>query len=832
MSQRYLGGVITANPTTPTTASASGVWTLEQQFQYLQGVSPRTIGNSVRLRSSASAYLNRTPAIASNYKTSTLSFWVKRGSLSARQALFSWSGVSTANNHSIEFYSDNTLQFYSVGTAAAVGVYTTQVFRDPSAWYHLVYAIDTTQATASDRIKLYVNGVQVTAFSTASYPAQNADLQFNSTNPINIGRRVDNTGAGFFDGYIAEVNWIDGQALAASSFGAFDGNGVWQPLPYTGTYGTNGFYLTFADNSAATATTLGKDYSGNGNNWTPNNISVTAGVTYDWMLDSPSNYADGGDGRGNYATLNPLDSYSSITISNANLNLSVSTDDAHVLGTIGMTSGKWYWEYGATSGTYGAGGVAISSTNKSTFTGGDAGSWGYAWNGSKYNAGTGTAYGATLGAGDIIGVAFDADVGTLTFYKNGTSQGTAFTGLTNGPYFPAVGDYTMVGFINFGQRPFAYTPPTGFVALNTQNLPAVNINNGAQYMAATTYSGNSGVQTINNGANTTIGTAFQPDFVWVKSRTNPAQGYFNNLNDSVRGTSSGFYKTLYSNTTEAEDTYPGSTYGGVSAITSTGFTVSNSGSNYVLNQSTYNYVAWQWKAGGTAVSNTNGSITSSVSANTAAGFSVVTYTGTGANATVGHGLGVAPAMVIVKNRSAGSTGWIVYQKNAAASPATGGLRLNLTDAFVTYSLYWNNTAPTSSVFTVSTDNQVNGNGNNMAAYCFAEVAGYSKFGSYTGNGSTDGPFVYCGFRPRWVMWKRTDAGADGWFVFDTSRDTINVAGKYLLPAASSAEQTLSALDILSNGFKLRGTATGFNTSGGTYIYAAFAENPFNIARAR
>jgi hypothetical protein len=817
MSQRYLGGIITANPTAPTTASASGVWTLEQQFQNLSALTPATIQRSVRLRGSASAYLTRTLSVNSTSQTKmTWSGWVKRGTLGAalRNCVF-YVGNSAATSTIIfaEFYNDTFRVLINGG--ATVLLQTTQVFRDPSAWYHIVFAYDSTQGTSSDRMKLYINGVQVTAFSSAAYPALNATIN----NVATTIQQFANVGSVVYDGYLAEQYFIDGQGLPASSFGAFDSSGVWQPLSYSGTYGANGFYLTFADNSAATATTLGKDYSGNGNNFTPNSISVTAGVTYDSMLDSPTNSVS----ASNYCVLNPLDwQTASFPITNGNLTwTSTTTAIGSSRGTTGMTTGKWYWEVLATSVGSGSCGVGIAKDNSANFGSGQAL---YTSNtGNKYIDGTTTAYGATWATNNVIGVAYDADAGQITFYKDNTSQGAiTLSGYAGVNVCPVVSDASSLAFTlnaNFGQRPFAYTPPTGFLALNTQNLPAVTINNGAQYMAATLYTGNNATNVINNGANNPVSTTFQPDMVWIKSRSAVGQ---NTVQDVIRGVN----KYVITNSTGAEGTD-----GSVTSFNSNGFSLTtDAGVSYNANGTTY--VGWQWKAGGTAVSNTSGSITSSVSANTTAGFSVVTYTGTGALATVGHGLGVAPSMVMIKSRSQVAN-WTVYHSSVGN---TGALFLNLTNATDTGSAYWNNTSPTSSVFTINLGSASNTSGQTYVAYCFAAVAGYSAFGSYTGNGSADGPFIYCGFRPRYVMIKETGASGN-WNILDTSRSTYNAADKVLLANTSGAEIVTAGgaepIDILSNGFKLRYGGSGdTNTSGGTYIYACFAENPFNVSRAR
>jgi hypothetical protein len=342
-------------------------------------------------------------------------------------------------------------------------------------------------------------------------------------------------------------------------------------------------------------------------------------------------------------------------------------------------------------------------------------------------------------------------------------------------------------------------------------------------MNATTYTGNGtsagSTQTIINGAS---GASFQPDLVWLKSRSDVQN---HNLTDSVRGISGTGSPILFSDTTSAETTYTGY---GVSALNSNGFTLIGNGG--LTNNNGFTYVGWQWKAGGTAVSNTSGSITSSVSTNTTSGFSIVTYTGNGtAGATVGHGLGVTPSMIIVKKRSAADS-WQVY--NANLTSAAYRLVLSATSAQDSQPTMWNSTAPTSSVFSIGTDSGVNTSSGTYVAYCWAPIAGYSAFGSYTGNGSADGPFVYLGFRPRYVLIKCSSNGGLSWEIYDTSRNPYNAVNTVLLAENSSGEFTGGDIDYLSNGFKFRTTRGSLNTSGYTYIYAAFAENPFKYANAR
>ena len=332
-------------------------------------------------------------------------------------------------------------------------------------------------------------------------------------------------------------------------------------------------------------------------------------------------------------------------------------------------------------------------------------------------------------------------------------------------------------------------------------------------MAATLYTGNGSTQTISNAVNS---VSFQPDLAWMKARVAGS----NNLVDSVRGVN----KILFSDATTAETTYTDN----LTSFNVGGFSVGASASSNVnINGNTY--VGWQWKAGGTAVSNTAGTITSSVSANTTAGFSVVTFTGNGVDtlsgvATVGHGLGVVPSFIITKKRSSGTDyGWSTYH----ISNGNANIWLNTTSAKNPGNWV---TAPAANVFTPPVSLYGNENGVNYVAYCWAPLAGYSAFGSYTGNGSADGPFIYTGFRPRWLMIKRTDA-VQSWAVWDTARDPINVASLQLYPNLTTADTSYLTLDMLSNGFKSR-SATEYNTSAATYIYAAFAENPLKYANAR
>ena len=589
----------------------------------------------------------------------------------------------------------------------------------------------------------------------------------------------------------------------------------------TNSSGATYIYMAFADTRDAV---FNFDASGNKNNWLPNNINSNAEseTTYDLMKDTPS-LVD--ENAANFATLNPLvpsPLLSSATLSEGNLKYTSTDPYDTVLSTIGMTTGKWYFEtYLDTAGFQSIGARATPDQFDSNYLGqsGNGGIGYYRPNGAVLNNGVSTSvFSATTG--DIIQVALDADNGYLWFGKNnswygtvGTSTGrfTLATTDVNPTFFFAQG-YRDLRTSNFGQRPFAYTPPTGFLKLNTFNLPDSTIEDGSDYFNIVTFSGNGSAASV-------TGVGFQPDFIWAKNRTN---AYSHELWDAIRGVNS----DLQSNTTGAEIT----DINRLVSFDSDGFSYGTSSNLYVNGT---NSVAWNWKANGSGSSNTDGSVTSTVSANTTAGFSVVSYTGNGSNSTVGHGLNTAPEVVIVKDRDRAVDWPIMFKAANNGNGQNGWIRLNLTAAWATTSILWNNTAPTSSVFSIGTYDYVNFNNSKYIAYCFAPVEGYSAFGSYTGNGSTDGPFIYTGFRPSFVIFKSSNQTTN-WMMFDTTINPINEAKSQLWPNLANAENTNSVgIDFLSNGIKLRGALTATNAATSyNYIYMAFAENPFKNANAR
>ncbi len=985
-----------------------------------QGSSGYEIERSLRFNDDDSAYLSQTPSSAGNRKTWTWSCWVKRGDLSATSQHIFGNYYNSANDGFNVRFSSDTLNIFDLTSGNfGVNLVTDRVFRDPSAWYHLVIVFDTTQSTSTDRVKLYVNGVQETSFSTATYPSQNTDYNINTTNLIAIGRGGSYDGQ-YFDGYLADIHFVDGQALAASDFGEYDDNNVWQPKKYAGSYGTNGFHLDFSDNSSDSV--LGTDSSGNSNDWTVNNLtadvnrvynhpgwasngsnwsvsnsnqdanysgsssystqlatalsnnttyhflleqyagsgdsyggwffstdsseggtvpneldgdtlgmrvgrstigahgsyatangvssgsealsgfsniqantsggaatttefvinttvdkvwvrpvggswigggdpsntsstasfnivsdstqyfayiaynsgtyakfktSVGDASTIDYLRDSPTNgdtandTGAGGEVSGNYCTLNPLDRSSSITLANGNLDASVSgVSWISLRGTIGVSSGKWYWETKintslSSSNTFMAG-IGTAQQSLTSYMSNTAGAGYYAVDGNKYPSIE--SYGAAYTNGDVIGIALDMDAGTLTFYKNGVSQGQSHSGLT-GTWFPCSAFYGTVSIsTNFGQRPFAYTAPSGYKALCTANLPDPTIEDGSTAFDAKLWTGNGSTQNI-------TGYSFSPDLVWTKQRNSAG---FHALFDPIRGVHNAL------RTHSAGGTYNDN--GLLTAFNSDGFSVGSAGD---INNNNSTYVGFAWDAGSSTVSNTDGTITSQVRANQTAGFSIVKYTGSGSTGTVGHGLNDKPAMIILKDID-DSANWKVLHVGAVDGSEPYYKNVNYLNDTTYFpgsgnTFPWGGTEPTNSVFSVS---NIASQGDRSAslsrdyiAYCFAAVEGYSKFGSFESNNSADGPFVYTGFTPRWVLIKHIDISYN-WLLWDTVISPFNVMDDVHIPNETDAEQTGSGynFDVVSNGFKIRNNY--MQGSNQTLIYAAFAEHPFKTARAR
>jgi hypothetical protein len=941
-----------------------------------------TIDQSIRFDKTASSHLSNTYGSAGNRRTWTFSTWFKRGKIDAsRQILFAATGQAYLQIGP-DAAAREMITILNEGTGTDLNWYTTAVYRDPSAWYHLVWQFDSTQATADDRTKLYINGSQVTDFTKAATPAQNFEGAISNAVEHKIGE--GHTAANYYDGYMAEIHFIDGTALDPTSFGETNNDGVWVPIEYTNAagYGTNGFYITGEDSTflgqdvrtsgdqvnsfqAAQYTGATSDYTfsdgrveadvdnrairtvdtftgdfeftwryvnmanfviglyeidedatfsstssagnmqsmtdswyvqtssvasnrdiyyggtvvvdsttiANGDVWKMtresgtikvyrngslihtyaqtstnevrlviaqgdaaadanqiawvdnstlgNNFFSSGLATTDQMLDTPTD---------NFCTLNAVDKATQVVLADGNLQYGLSSNSyTAVRGTFGVSSGKWYWEMSTVSGMglntcY----MGIANSAAVLQTSGpppDGTVYGYiSYTGNKFNTSS-ISYGDTWNTnGRVIGIALDLDAGKIWWSRDGVWQASgdpaagtneAFSGIT-GTWHPYVifNDFSPNLLFNFGQSAFTYTPPTGFNTLSTANLATPSIKDGSAHFQTTVYTGNgtaigSGGLEVNQSENST----FQPDFAWIKNRT--TGGNEHDLYDAVRGAT----KVIFSSTTGAEATVSE----GLASFDTDGFTVGNRGE---VNTSGNSMVAWQWKANGAGSSNTDGTInTTATSANTTAGFSISTYTGNGTSgATIGHGLGLVPALVIVKRRDGGSGySWYVQHKDVGPTKA---LFLDSASAGATSANYWNNTAPTSSVFSVGNDTSLNANSGTFLAYCFAEIPGYSSIGSYEGNSSTDGPFIYTGFKPSFVLIKNVDA-AEEWWIQDDAREPFNGGNMArLAPNSSAAEaDNVPWFDFLSNGLKVRYNAGGINTSG-THIYMAFAEHPF------
>jgi len=818
-----------------TTDRALGGSVIERSLRIDQGTADSDSGSNY----------SRTFA-SGNRKTFTFSLWLKKcdtpgniGDGDDQYAIFTCGGGGTgAYSGGLRFNTSDQLIWATTQPAPSTHskLQTNRKFRDPSAWYHIMFVADTTQGTDSNRLKLYVNGVQETDFANTTYPSQNYDLYFN----LNVQHRIGSNSIwsdlsrtyGNFNGYFAEFHFLDGTAYDPSYFGYTESQtGLWRPKKYTsGNYGTNGFYLDFIDNTSTT--TLGLDKSGQGNNFTPEDVSVSAGYDNDSVLDTPTN---------NFVTLNYNDRNSNALLANGGLQTVATSTGGHypVFTTLPIKSGKWYLEFDSeadgmlpsimeavhdsgshnTDSTVGNNTSPVNKRGYGLLTG----------DGRKSHNGTYSSYGSRIhGAGGDVGMcAFDADNGKIYWGKNNTwfDSGNPVTGAN--PAFSGIdmtkdwlftfhvyGNNNNVK-VKFGSQGFTYTPPTGFKALSSKNLPpnVPSTIRPQKHFDVILYTG----QNTSSLYNVT-GLEFSPDLVIGKARNDTIGHIFI---DTVRGDD----KQIETPDNSAEVTRGTPSY----RFLKDGFAVSTGGN---LNNPV-NYVAWCWKAGGTAVTNTDGTINTQVSVNEEAGFSIATYTGNGATtATIGHGLGKTPDWIMIKNRSS-SADWVVMHKGIGSYD--GGnykhqpIKLNSSGAKTSILGIWQ--TPNSSTQQIS-DGQTSGSnrpltnasGDNYVAYFWAEIPGFSKFGYYYGNGNSDGSYVHLGFRPAWLMVKKTNT-ANSWVIFDAKRSTTNLVDDYLIAEGADAEATSAnvSVDFLSNGVKFR---SGYDiVNAGDYIYMAFAEQP-------
>tara|TARA_B100000900_G_scaffold415526_1_gene445825 strand:+ start:2105 stop:4684 length:2580 start_codon:yes stop_codon:yes gene_type:complete len=835
------------------------------------------VEQSLRFDDGSNPYLYRTPSSQGNLTTFTFSCWVKRGNLGSYQELFH-EYPGSGERSQILFMDDDTLKV-ELEAANVNHFRTNRVFRDVSSWYNIVVAYNSGDSTSTNRVKIYVNGIDeanVGGFSTANYPSQDAASGFNRTNQHEIS--TYDASDYHIDGYLAEVNFIDGQALTPSSFGESK-DGIWIPKNTSGlTFGTNGFRLQFKQTGTGTASasTIGADTSGQGNHWTSSGLAATDSN----MPDCPEN---------NFAVMNPLTIgdgrvASGVVQSEGNLKVACNGFSTSIIGgtysTMSIPKDKKIYcevyEPNQDANLWGAGVIIDNHVQNNTQLVGN-GAIAY-YNRSIYQNGVENDYGSgggalgglgvsKLTAGDVLGIAVDGATGKVWFHRNGTyfgepqghqngagttgnpSAGTNEIGTINntaainpsGEIFIFVTGNSSVDdlYVNFGQDStfsgnktagtntdaegrglFLYPVPTDYLALCSANLTDPEIGPNQTEQADDNF--NTVLWTGNNSAPRNItGVGFSPDWIWVKDRVAANN---NVLVDTVRGIS----ELLYSNSTSAGVTGASQ----VSAVGADGFTI---GSNTYMNEngSSNTYVGWNWKAG-TAFSNDAsatgvGTIDSTGQVNTAAGFSIISYTGNGSSSqTVAHGLSSTPEVVFLKDRDTNSNNnqWQAYHAGAgddygylSTSAAFTGAAQIIPSGTTTIELKAH----------LATTNE---SGDNYIMYCFHSVEGYSKIGTYTGNNNSDGPYIYMGFRPAWVLFKG-DTVASNWLILDNKRSPFNLADDVIQANESNAEATnLSDVDFLSNGIKIRDVVSNDTNKAHTYLYMAFAEAPFKYANAR
>ena len=919
------------------------------------------IQSSLRFHNNDNTRLVRTIASTSNRRTFTYSWWLKRTMNSTEQ--YCWYVGSTSGTPYLdarfEVAHEYQLQIQDYTPSRPIRFITTRKFNDATAWYHFVFAVDTTQGTASNRAKIYVNGVQETSFGTETYPSQNYDSSANVSGHIQVWGSNKEGNSNDLDGFLAEAHLVDGQQLEPTAFGYTEPQtGIWRPKKYEGTHGTNGFYLDFSDNSAATAAALGKDRSGNANDFTPSNlhmnteivtngefssdsgwtkdnnwsitggklvangtsgnvyqtISVVSGVTYimtatvDFSADSSvTNTTIGFRNTGNSSyyiyrggsywtasavnqlnfqwtstvtgnvrvrcytedtitidnwsvkavsdsvldtpandvcTLDPLHLFThNCTLSNGNLKATGPNQNfPGAAANIALSSGKWYYEFVINTKTS----VPMCGVCRYNYLSGGAGRILYRAGGHYVmHDGSEPTDPDSFDVGDIIGVAIDLDdtAGNIRFYKNGTLQ-TVNSNLNSlksqlgistfgGGLYPYIQMYhNDVCTVNFGQRPFSYTPPSGHRSISLNNLAATpSIIRPEKHMKTLVWAGNS----TNNRVIT--GLEFQPDLVWIKKRNVSIMSHFF-ISSAQTYTSSGTGNGnvgAFQSGTNSTDGVGTTSDGGFVSFNRDGFTLGKGNNDADSGNAAYqrmnvngaNYVGWCWKAGGnsntfnvdgtgyasaSAAGITEGNLAlTGASVNKEAGFSIVKFNANNsASATIGHGLNSKPELIIVKD-TANSDDWqtkfvddnTYFSLNSTGNGSASYPDYTATDTVINLGYTWNN-----------------GSGLHVA-YSWHSVPGYSKIGYYTGNADSNGPLIYTGFPIGWLMIKRSN-GTGPFNIWDVSREPNGNSRDKNLDASSSAyEDTGRTIDFLSNGFKIRNSGTEMNN--GNYLYLAFAK---------
>ena len=776
------------------------------KFVPFDDASGGTIANSCIFNDADNAYVSKTFGTPTNNKKWTLSAWVKLGVLGTNRALIS-SNINGAEYFDLFFTTGNVLKAQNrISSSNDLLSSTSRTFEDTSKFYHVVVVYDSDNSTSADRYIVYVDGDRQTVDDEAGSGVASAFNKSGVQHQVGISNTFGSTGvAGLgipFDGYMAEVNFVDGLALTPASFGVVDSSTMrWIPKTLSGiTYGNNGFRLTFSDSS-----NFGTDTSGNSNTFTATNLAST-----DLTTDSPTqNFAtfDSNDqGNNNGATAG------TVVLAEGNTRVLAGSTPSNwdiYRTSKPVASGKYYVEVTLTSldtvSYFGC--ISKNQSIKSTtnlfydFLYG----WSYATDNGKIennNSGQLT-YGSARSQGDVIGIAVDMDNGKLWFSENGTypNSGNPATGANpafsnlkianqdGGLCFTEQRGYSGHNDWNFGQKSYTHSAPSGFSTVQQDNMPETD----------------KGVTGLN----------------WIKDRDNAS--YFHTLQDSSRGAN----KEIYSNSNSTE----ASTNDSVTKFLKGGVAVEDAVN---VNNSGDSFVAWNWTANsGTTASSTN----STVQVNSTSKFSIVQYNGTGSDQTIGHGLGVKPDTIWVKciteNSATGSgVSWRIWQKDviSLSGDANSYLRFDSNDAHTAVGDSWGDTAPTSSVFTVGADVHTNasvsGGTAQYIAYCFANVDGYSKTGKYVGNSNNDGSFIWLGFKPSFVLIKSTSS--QYWMIQDSARWKFNPTDKPLFPSFTDAESGLGAqnIDLLANGFKCRSSSATQNSSSHTYIYVSFAEHPF------
>jgi len=733
---------------------------------------------SCRFDGANKAYLLFTPTTSSAaQKTYTLSAWVKRGNLNIRQTVIGASD-SGASGFTYALMAPNdtgdNIGSYNSGTVYAVQSDNLKL-RDPTAWFHTMITIDTTESVSDNRVIMYYNGERV-ALTQNIQPTLNGLMRMNDASyGMGVGTLGDYfAGETNFDGYIAQVAQVSELVLAPTDFGEFDDNNVWRPIDITELdySGENSFLLDFADSSA-----LGNDVSGNDNDFASTGLD-----TADQVTDTPTK---------NYATFSSIVPHGG-TLSDGSLKLTgVSYDGARVDRPLIDYA---YWEVEALGSSVEGGyrrltGICTAAHNVDTNPGssGSANAFriGVDIDNDFYDldesGGPSATYSGTWLTGDELCFAVrqngdDVDIwireNSDAFFEGGdpaagTSPTFTWDDINVGDLFAFSTCYNTSDIleINFGQKGFAHTIPAGFKELNTSNIATPTILDGTANFQTTLYTGDGSVRNVDQTGNST----FQPDMVWIKNRS---AADLHSIFDATRGT------TKY----WATDTH-GIEVTNANTLTSfdvDGFGLGTGAAGW--NDNTENFVAWQWLAGGGAgSSNEEGSInTTTTTANTTAGISISTFTGTGANATIGHGLGAAPEFMIDKPLTGGHNG-TTYLGSLGEHYGT---YLDLPNAPYNIATYWNDTAPTSSLISFGSG-ATNVSTVPMIIYAFAPIEGFSKFGGYTGNGNADGTYVYTGFKPAWVMIKKT-SGTGAWVMYDSQRSPYNEIDDQLVADTAAA----------------------------------------------